>query len=67
MKISVFGLGYVGSVTAGCLADMGHTIVGVEPNPTKLDMLNSGQSPIIEAGLQELLKGFVASGQISAT
>src|SRR5438034_8654682 len=67
MKISVFGLGYVGSVTAGCLAEMGHTIVGVESNPTKLDMLNRGQSPIIEAGLQELLKEFVASGQISVT
>lgn len=67
MRISVFGLGYVGSVTAGCLAEMGHTIVGVEPNPTKLGMLNRGQSPIVEAGFQEILKKFVAIGQISAT
>jgi GDP-mannose 6-dehydrogenase len=67
MRISVFGLGYVGSVTAGCLAEMGHTVVGVEPNQTKLDMLNRGQSPIVEARLGEMLKRFVASGQISAT
>ena len=67
MRISVFGLGYVGSVTAGCLAEMGHSVVGVEPNPTKLGMLNRGQSPIVESGLEEILKKFVASGQISAT
>ena len=67
MRICVFGLGYVGSVTAGCLAEMGHTVVGVEPNPTKLDMLKQGQSPIIEGGLEELLKKYVATGQISAT
>ena len=67
MRISVFGLGYVGSVTAGCLAEMGHTVVGVEPNQTKVDMLNRGQSPIVEAQLEEMLKKFVASGQISAT
>jgi len=67
MRISVFGLGYVGSVTAGCLAEMGHTIVGVEPNPTKLGMVNRGQSPIVEEGFQEILKKFVAIGQISAT
>ena len=67
MRISVFGLGYVGSVTAGCLAELGHTVVGVEPNPTKLDMLNRGQSPIVEAGFQEILKKSVASGQLSAT
>jgi GDP-mannose 6-dehydrogenase len=67
MRISIFGLGYVGAVTAGCLAEMGHTVVGVEPNPAKLEMLNRGQSPIIEAGLEEILKKFVANGQISAT
>ena len=67
MRISIFGLGYVGSVTAGCLAEMGHTVVGVEPNPAKLGMLSRGQSPIVEAGLEEILKKFVASGQITAT
>ena len=46
---------------------MGHTVVGVEPNPAKLDMLNRGQSPIVEAGFQEILKKSVASGQLSAT
>ena len=67
MRISVFGLGYVGSVTAGCLAEMGHTVVGVEPNQTKLDMLNRGQSPIVEAGLEDLLKKFIGNGQFKAT
>ena len=67
MKICIFGLGYVGTVTAGCLAEMGHTVIGVEPNPTKIAMLNRGQSPIIETGLEEILKQFIASGRISAT
>src|SRR6266480_5506115 len=67
MRISVFGLGYVGSVTAGCLAGTGHTVVGVEPNLTKVGMLSRGQSPIVEAGLEEILKKFFSRGQITAT
>jgi GDP-mannose 6-dehydrogenase len=67
MRISVFGLGYVGSVTVACLAEMGHKVLGVEPNPLKVDMLNQGKSPIVEAELEGMLKKSVASGQISAT
>src|SRR5438067_1709639 len=67
MWISVFGLGYVGSVTSACLAEMGHRVIGVEPNPAKVDMLNKGQSPIVEADLEVLLKKRAANGQIRAT
>jgi len=55
MRISVFGLGYVGAVSAACLAADGHTVVGVDNNPVKADLLNQGRSPVIEAGLGELI------------
>jgi GDP-mannose 6-dehydrogenase len=55
LAISVFGLGYVGSVTAACLAHMGHRVVGVDVNRTKVEMLDSGRSPIIEEGMSELV------------
>lgn len=67
MKISIFGMGYVGAVSAACLAENGHTIVGVDPNPVKVDLINSGASPIVEAGLEALLREGVAEGRISAT
>ena len=54
MKISVFGLGYVGSVSVGCLAALGHDVIGVDVNSMKVDMINAGQSPVIEAGLDDL-------------
>ena len=54
-SISVFGLGYVGSVSAGCFASMGHNVIGVDVSPTKVEMLNSGLSPIIEARMNELV------------
>ena len=53
--ISVFGLGYVGSVSAACFASMGHRVIGVDVNPAKVEMMESGRSPIIEAGMDELV------------
>jgi GDP-mannose 6-dehydrogenase len=54
-SISIFGLGYVGSVMAACFAHRGHRVVGVDVNPSKVEMLNSGRSPIIEAQMEELV------------
>ena len=66
-KITIFGLGYVGAVSAAALANSGHTVIGVDVNPTKVAMINAGRSPIIEEGLPELMQQGVASGQICAT
>ena len=66
MKISVFGLGYVGSVSAGCLAALGHRVIGVDVHSAKVDMVNIGQSPVIEAGLDDLIADGVKSGKLSA-
>lgn len=55
LSISVFGLGYVGSVTAACFAEMGHRVVGVDVNRDKVEMLESGRSPIVEARMSELV------------
>jgi GDP-mannose 6-dehydrogenase len=67
MKISVFGLGYVGAVSAACLAADGHTVVGVDINPLKVDLFNQGRSPVIEAGLAELVRAGVDTGRLRAT
>jgi GDP-mannose 6-dehydrogenase len=67
VKISVFGLGYVGAVSAGCLANEGHEIIGVDPNPTKVDLINKGNSPIIEKGIDELIEDGVKKGLLKAT
>ena len=53
MKIAVFGLGYVGVVSAACLVRDGHEVLGVDPNPLKVDFLRQGQSPIVEPGLHD--------------
>jgi GDP-mannose 6-dehydrogenase len=55
LAISVFGLGYVGSVSAACFASMGHQVIGVDVNPAKVEMVEGGRSPIIEAGMNELV------------
>jgi GDP-mannose 6-dehydrogenase len=67
VKLSVFGLGYVGCVAAACLAEAGHDVVGVDVNPTKVEIITSGRSPIIEDGIGELIANVVASGRLSAT
>lgn len=67
MNISVFGLGYVGCITAACLARNGHAVIGVDVNVEKVNLINSGISPIIEPGLADLLGGTVASGALRAT
>jgi len=67
MKVSVFGLGYVGSVSAASLAADGHEVIGVDVQRAKVDAVNAGQSPIVEPGLDELLASAVAEGRLRAT
>ena len=67
MKIAIFGLGYVGSVSAGCLAAAGHDVIGVDVEPQKLELLRSGKSPVTEPGLDELLATGVANGKLTVT
>jgi len=67
MNVSVFGLGYVGSVSAACFAEDGHTVVGVDVNPGKVASLNEGRSPIVEKGLEDLIRDNVANERLRAT
>ena len=67
MKISIFGLGYVGAVAAGCLATDGHEVIGVDQNQTKVDLINAGTAPIIEKDIGEIIAATVKSGHLRAT
>lgn len=67
MRIAVFGLGYVGSVTAACLAKMGHQVVGVDIDNFKVDKLNQGASPVGEPGLDELIAEMVVANRLRAS
>ncbi|MGE3403287.1 MAG: nucleotide sugar dehydrogenase [Vicinamibacterales bacterium] len=67
MRVSVFGLGYVGSVSAASFAADGHEVVGVDVNPGKVQAVNEGRSPIVEPGLEQLLQEGVGSGRLRAT
>jgi GDP-mannose 6-dehydrogenase len=66
-RISVFGLGYVGTVTAACLAQKGHQVIGVDMNAAKVQTLHSGQSPIVEAGLADFVSAAHRAGTLTAT
>jgi GDP-mannose 6-dehydrogenase len=67
LRIGVFGLGYVGGVSSGCLANDGHEVIGVDPVQAKVDLINEGRSPIIEAEIGEIIAATVASGKLRAT
>ncbi len=67
MRISVLGLGYVGTVAAGCLAQQGHAVLGVDPEQRKVDLINAGKSPIIEKDIGTIVERQVAAGRLAAT
>jgi GDP-mannose 6-dehydrogenase len=67
MRVSVFGLGYVGCVSAACLASFGHEVVGVEVSPTKVDLIAAGTSPVVEERIGELTRRVVEDGSLRAT
>jgi GDP-mannose 6-dehydrogenase len=64
MLVAIAGLGYVGAVTAGCLASLGRTVIGVETDPVKADAIRGGRSPVSEPGLDELLNDAIRHGRL---
>ena len=67
MRVSVFGIGYVGVVSCGCLAELGHEVIGVDVSQDKIAMLASGRSPIVEEAIDTLIAGAVRQGRLTAT
>lgn len=67
IRLSIFGLGYVGTVSAACFANAGIAVVAVDPQPLKVDLINEAKVPIVEAGLAELISATVPSGKLRAT
>src|SRR5438067_12494650 len=66
-SISVFGLGYVGAVTAGCFASVGHIVIGVDVSPEKVEMLQSGKAPVMKPGLNQLIADASKAGRLRAS
>ena len=67
MRISIFGLGYVGAVSLACLARDHHEVVGVDVDRTKLDLIAEGKTPVVEEGMVDLMQAVVKSGRVSVT
>ena len=67
LSVSIFGLGYVGSVSAACFASMGHKVIGVDVSRAKVEMLDSGRTPIVEARMGELVAEANRAGLLRAT
>jgi GDP-mannose 6-dehydrogenase len=67
MNISIFGLGYVGAVSLACLARDGHSVIGVDIDPAKLELIRSGKTPVVEEGMVDLMSRVAASGRVSVT
>jgi GDP-mannose 6-dehydrogenase len=67
MKISIFGLGYVGAVSLACLSRDGHDVIGVDIDRSKLDLIASGKTPVVEEGMVDLMQRVAASGRVSVT
>jgi GDP-mannose 6-dehydrogenase len=67
LRISIFGLGYVGTVSCGCLAYAGHEVFGVDPIGTKVQLINAGKSPVVEANIGEIIAAVVKTGRLRAT
>lgn len=67
MKLCVFGLGYVGCISAGCFAELGHYVIGVDIKPEKVRLVNEGKSPIVEPQISEIISKMVSAGRLRAT
>ena len=67
MRISIFGLGYVGAVSLACLARDGHSVIGVDIDPAKLELIRAGNTPVVEEGMVDLMAAAAASGRVTVT